>query len=372
MHRGVQAFVGWLSSNPDFPGVSLGPPATASQLSLIEDSILSPLPADLRLVLQRVNGAVLPSGRLLATDGEAENSIQGTLAELATRTDRPVNDPEVLLPFYRTDDGGILAFDRTAGPVADTWPIVDYYTENDEVRLVHRTFDGWCRLCVSEWTAEDFDAPFSLQKYLAAGKRHVAIEPDVSVAHATVAHAQRRAGAPEKALASYLAAARCVPALPWCDWEALKIAVLLQDARSLLEAAGRLCARAPGGRWAERETDPVKVADVLGHAASWVRPKEALLRLFDQLGGQTLDEADHAHVAAIRHATHNHSIPPPTRPARALNVTLSDDPSEALASVKAAFVAGQLRDDDLLLHPSLSPIVAAGQGADVLRQPRGF
>lgn len=372
MHHGVQALVGWLSANPSFPGVELRGSATGAHLAAIEDSILSPLPADLRLILRRHNGARLPSGQLLSTDGDRETSIPGVLKELATRMGLPVNDPEVLLPFFRSDDGGILAFDRTAGPVADTWPIVDYDMESEELRLVFRTFDGWCRLCVAEWTASDFREPFTLDKYLRAGERHVQIEPDVSVAHATVAHALRRAGEPERALSSYLTAAHCVPALPWSDWEALKIAVLLRDARAVQEAGGRLCSRAPGARWRARETTPELVADVLGHMAAVIRPKESLLQLFDHLREQAEDAPGREHIGAIRRAVFEGGPPPPTHPIRTLNVALSEDPDVALSSVKQAYRDGTIRDDDLLLEPGFRPLLERGLGGDIIRQARPF
>ena len=364
--------MGWLSANPNFPGVELRGAATGAHLAAIEDSILSPLPADLRLILRRHNGARLPSGLLLSTDGDPASSIPGVLKELATRMGLPVNDPEVLLPFFRSDDGGILAFDRTAGPVADTWPIVDYDSESQELRLVYRTFDGWCRLCVAEWTAPDFSEPFTLDKYLRAGERHVRIEPDVSVAHATVAHALRRAGEPERALRAYLSAAHCVPALPWSDWEALKLGVLLGDPQAVLDAAGRLCSRAPSARWHARETTPASVADVLGHATTLVRPKEALLQLFDHLHDQAEDDDSRAHIAAIRRAVFEGATPPPTRPLRSLQIALSQDPDKALASVKQAYLEGSVRDDDLLLEPAFLPLLARHQGGEIIRQPRPF
>lgn len=367
MHRGVQALVSWLAENPSFPGVSLEGPATTAQLAQIQDRILSPLPADLRLILQRANGGRLPSGVLLATDDGADQGLRGTLDELAALTGLKPDDPEVPLPFFRTDDGGILAFDRTAGPVADTWPIIDYYTETNEVRQIHRTFDGWCRACVAEWTAPDFDEPFSLEKYLAAGKRLVEIEPDVSVAHATVAHALRRAGRPEQALQSYLKAARCVPALAWCDWEALKIAVLLHDGRSVVEAGGRLCARAPHTRWKERETTPGRVAEVLGHAAPLVRPIEALLRLYDLLSAQATTAEERELIGGLRHVARAES-----GRGTAGSGAIAGDLAADLTRAKEAFLEGRLRDDDLLLDPSWRALVTSGRGREVLAQARRF
>ena len=303
MHRGVHDFIAWVEQHPGFPGLSLHSPSADADLSAVEERIASPLPADLRLMLQRYNGGAFPSGQLLQTGASGPDSMLVALDELAQRLKKSVRDPELLFPFFRSDDGGILAFDRSAGPVSDTWPILDYYADSGEQRLVHRTFDGFCRLRVAEWTSPDFGGEFTLDSYLHSGERHVAIEPDVSIAHATVAHALRRAGKPELALASYLRGARCVPAQPWCDWEALKISVILGDTRSALEAATRVSSRAPKSRWDQRETTPIMVADVLAVIAPRLRARrEALLRIYDQLTEQVADETDKQHVAAIRRA----------------------------------------------------------------------
>lgn len=372
MHRGVQALIGWMEQHRQEEGVTLGPPATTAELHAVEDRILSPLPADLSTILRRCNGARLPSGHLLAANDEDGDSIQRVLRDLAAAMDRAEDDPEVLLPFFRNDDGGILAFDRSAGPLADTWPIVDYYPDNGELRLVHRTFDGFCRVCVANWNADDFAEPFSLERYLREGKRHAQIEPDVSVAHATVAHALRRAGRPEQALRRYLRAARCVPALPWCDWEALKIAAMLGDVRAVMESASRLCVRAPSVRWAQRETSPVQVADVLCHVAGAIRPQELVLRLLDQLATQALDSDGKEHVTTIRRALFEMQPLPPPRPIRPCAVPLQSDAEAWWDALRAAYEAGSVRDDDLLLEPAYAPLRARPDYADVLRIPRLF
>mgnify|MGYP006992420993 CR=1 FL=1 len=56
--------------------------------------------------------------------------------------------------------------DRSAGPVSDTWPVVDYYPDTGEERMIHRTMDGWCQTCVNEWESGDFGAEFTLDVYL--------------------------------------------------------------------------------------------------------------------------------------------------------------------------------------------------------------
>ena len=354
-------------------GVTLAGPATTADLHAVEDRILSPLPADLTMILRRCNGARLPTGHLLAaTDGDGGDSIQRALRDLAAAMDRAEDDPEVLLPFFRNDDGGILAFDRSAGPLADTWPIVDYYPDNGELRLVHRTFDGFCRVCVANWTADDFDEPFSLERYLREGKRHAQIEPDVSVAHATVAHALRRAGRPEHALQRYLRAARCVPALAWCDWEALKIAAMLHDVRAVLEAAARLSIRAPAVRWAQRETSPVQVADVLRHVATAIRPQELVLRLFDQLAAQAQDSTAREHITAMRRALFDKQPLPPPRAIRPCAVPPSADTDAWWSGLRAAYESGAVRDDDLLLEPAYAPLRARKDYGDILRIARLF
>lgn len=372
MHSGVHGLVNWIGQHPDFEGVQVGGPATAAQLTEVEDRLASPLPADLRMVLQRYNGGSLPSGELLVAGGGGEGSILGVLIELATQLGRSPHDPEVLLPFFRNDDGGILAFDRTAGPVADTWPVVDFYPESGDLRLVHRTFDGWCRLCVAEWTAPDFEAPFTLSKYLESGQRHVQMEPDVSVAHATVAHALRRAGRPEEALHNYLEGARCLPSQPWCDWEALKLSVLLSDLKSALEAASRLSSRAPEGRWAERETSPELVAQVLGAVAADVVPREAVMRLFDQLAAQSRSDEGKALIAGFRRALNAGEAMPAPNPVRPLAVQPAADAERFYADLTAAYEEGRVRDDDLILEPQYQALRSARGFAAILRTPREF
>ena len=373
MHRGVQDFIAWIEKHPHLGGLTRSPPATAVELALVEERIAAPLPADLRFMLSRYNGGELPSGQLLSAGETGPESMLAVADELAERLQTPVRDPDLLFPFYRSDDGGILAFDRSAGPVADTWPIIDYYLESGEQRLVHRTFDGFCRLRVAEWSSKDFGAEFTLASYLRSGERHVAIEPDVSIAHATVAHALRRAGRPEDSLRAYLEAARCVPAQAWCDWEALKLASLLGDGRAAWEALVRLAARAPKTRWHQRETTPALVADVLAVIAARLSSRrERVLRLCDQLMEQSDVEREKQHIAGVRtsiltdapaplpFSPRNHGIPP------------QPDHTLWLKSISDAYGKGKVRDEDLLLDPSYAPLRSGFALADVLRVPRAF
>lgn len=370
MHRGVHDFIAWVNGHPGFPGLALAPPAGAIELARMEDEIASPLPADLRLLLTHHDGGTLPSGRLLsARDGDG--SMRAGLARLAAQMGVPRDDPEVPLPFFEGSDGAVLAFDRSAGPVADTWTISDYGEDGSEPRLVHRTLDGWCRACVAEWSADDLDAPFSLDKYLRAGERHVQIEPDVSVAHATAAHAYRRAGRPEDALASYLRAARCVPSQPWCDWEALKVAAILGDVKAALEAASRLSSRAPDEQWMRRETTPGQVADVLGQLAPLVKHREPLLRVFDQLSEQA-GGAERQHIADIRSAVLQGDALPETQRLHDTAVPEMDDPDARWQALRTAYSAGSVREDDLLLDPSYAALGRERGFADLLRIRRDF
>ncbi|HKU39702.1 MAG TPA: SMI1/KNR4 family protein [Polyangiales bacterium] len=373
MHRGVHEFIVWIEQHPEIAGVTKNPPAQAVEIGLVEERIASPLPADLRLMLARHNGGPLPSGQLLHVGGDGPDSMLTVLEILARRLEKPVRDPELLFPFYRTDDGGILAFDRSAGPVSDTWPIIDYYMESGEQRLVHRTFDGFCRLRVAEWTSADFGAEFTLDSYLRSGERHVAIEPDVSIAHATVAHALRRAGRPEDALQSYLRAARCVPAQPWCDWEALKMAALLGDARAGLEAGGRVSARAPRARWEQRETTPAQVADVLAVLAPRLDPRrEQLLRIYDQLAEQVDEDSDRQHIVAVRKALFAEEEPPTPANPRTSSIPPSGDRAQWMNALKEAYRQGAVRDEDLLLDPAFAKHRAKFALGEVLRVRRGF
>ncbi|MDH5493259.1 MAG: SMI1/KNR4 family protein [Myxococcales bacterium] len=363
MHSGVRQFIHWLEAHREDEGISLESPASSRDLNSIEEQIGEPLPDDLRLVLARFNGGQLPSGQLLPA-GAGPGTIEAAVREVAEHFDTDFLDPELLLPFHRTVEGSLLAFDRSAGPVSDTWPIVDFSEDTGEVRLIHRTFDGWCGKCVADWTAPDFEAEFTVDTYLATGLRHVQAEPDVASAHAIVAHAQRRAGRPYEAIQSYLRAARCTPALPWCDWEALKLAVILDLPAEAMEALIRLSAKAPQSRWARRETTPSRVAEVLGQMAIRQEPEEraAWLRILDLLSAQA-EEGEKDVIRAVRAAVSEGSPLPAPRPSHEQSVVPAQaDLDSYWAAVRQAYIDGSLRDDDMLFDPSLA----------VLRQHRPF
>lgn len=373
MHRGVQEFLKWLGDNPAFPGVNLSGPATSDDIALLEQHITAPLPADLRLVLQSFNGGTIPSGTLLSATPGPGQTIEAALKVFAELVGASFLDPELPLPFHRSNEGAIHAFDRSAGPVSDTWPIVDYYEDTGELRLVHRTFDGWCRSCVADWSAPDFVADFSLDKYLRAGERHVLIEPDVSSAHATVAHALKRAGQPEKALDAYLRGARCIPPLAWCDWEALKLAAILGRPVEALEAAQRLAKRAPESRWVERSTQPARVADVIARVALLDADKVPWVRLMDLLEEQSREPADKQKIAALRRALVSGEALPPPDLGRASVVPAQSDLGAWFEALRTSYVAGEVRDEDLLLDPQIEPLRKAQKPfAEILRIRREF
>lgn len=370
MHRGVKEFVAWVDGARDTDEVKLNPPAPDAQLSAVEQMLGGPLPADLRLVLTRFNGGKLPVGELM-TAGIEPGSIGAEVRVYAESVGKDFLDPELLLPFLKTAEGSLLAFDRSAGPVSDTWPIVDYYPDTGDHRLMHRTFDGWCSRCVEEWTSEDWGADFSVDTYLRAGQRHVNVEPDVATAHATVAHAHRRAGQPKEALAAYLKASRCVPPLHWVDWEALKIAALLFDPLAGLEALTRLASWAPVERWSERETDPGRVAEVAAFIAVRVPDKEPWIKLLLQLEAQGQDTT--GVVEAIRVALQNNSpLPAPRAPREESVVPRDADVDVWFQNVRVAYTQGALRDDDLLLDPTLRPLSKVRDFAEVIRIRRDF
>jgi hypothetical protein len=353
MHRGVRELIRWAEQNDMKDGVALRPPAQAGDLQALEQELGAPLPSDLRLVLGRFNGAQLPSGVLLTAAQGPGATIDAALRQVASQREASFLDPEALLPFVRTEHGSVLAFDRTAAPVSDTWPIVDYDPETGDLRLIHRTFDAWCRVQVGEWTSADFRSAFTLDRYLAQGSRHAGIEPDVSVAHVTVGHALRRAGRPEDALASYLRGARCVPAEPWCDWEAIKLAVVLEDDASVLEAGGRLGKRVPESTWVVRGTTPSRVAYVVARAFRR-RSREDVtpwLRILDHLLLQTYAEEDHAACQAIREGAESLQPLPEPAPAQPRKLPPSEPATAWWQQLQSAYHQGLLRDDDLALDP---------------------
>lgn len=375
MHRGVREFVRWMEDHGGSAGVVMQPPAQARDVQAIEHHVGSPLPADLRLVLGRFNGAATPAGTLLTAAPGPGPTIEAALKEVAAQREASFLDPDLLLPFHRTEHGTVLAFDRSAAPIADTWPIVDYDPDTGEIRLVHRTFDGWCRLCVSEWVAE-VETTFDLDKYLRQGERHVAIEPDVSIAHVTVGHALRRAGRPEEALASYLRGGRCVPAIAWADWEALKIASVLGDVDAAIESGGRLAKRTPEKVWDQRGTAPSRVAYVLARIVA-SQPeglrRTALLRALDHLRPQSSGEEDAAARDAIIEAATSGARPIPLPwPAQETAIPPDADLDAWWAAMNAGYRAGQLRDDDLVLDPAYDPLRERFDLGELLRIRREF
>lgn len=373
MHRGVRELIRWVQQHHGSETVAANRPATAREITALEHQLGAPLPADLKVVLAVFDGATLPNGVLLTAAAGRADSIETAIKALAAERGVSFLDRELLLPFHRSELGTYLAFDRSAAPVSDTWPVVDFDPGTGETRLIHRTFEGWCRLCVLEWASSDYAAEFSLDKYLAQGRRHAEIEPDVSIAHVTVAHALRRAGEPEQALQSYLRAGRCVPSVPWSDWEALKLAVVLRDPTDGLEAAARLGKRAPADMWERRETTPSRVA----YAAAQLVPRdseaqEPWLRVLDQLVAQALDEEDAAASRAIRLAVVKGDAVPRPSPPHEPGFEVEADVDSTFARMCEAYRRGSLRDEDLVLDPALSPLWARHDPADVLRIRRDF
>ncbi len=370
-----------MESHPDRADVVLCPPSLARDVQAIEHHVGSPLPADLRLVLGRFNGGKTPGGTLLTAAPGAGTTVEAVLREVAAQRQASFLDPDALLPFFRTEQGSILAFDRSAAPVADAWPVVDYDPSSGDVHLVHRTFDGWCRLCVEEWSTEQ-DGAFDLDRYLRQGMRHVAIEPDVSIAHVTLAHALRRAGRPDDALASYRRGARAIPAIPWADWEALKLGALLDDVAAVEESAARLSQRTPRGRWEARGTTPSRVAYVIARVGARHRRAQAgdpLARALEHLTACTFDAEDDLARQAIATAVAAGMpipLPVPAQPhavstASAVG-TEGDDATRLWQRLAQAYSEGRLRDDDLALDPSYDGVRAGRDVREILGIRREF
>jgi len=361
--------VAWVEAHKD--ELELNPPASSSDIATLEQMLGGPLPTDLKEIYKRFNGGKLPVGHLLPA-GNEPGTIGATVREYAEAVGGDFLDPELLLPFHRTLEGSLLAFDRSAGPVSDTWSIVDYYEDTGDHRLMYRTFDGWCRHCVAEFTSDDFGEDFDLDTYLRSGQRHVAVEPDVATAHATVAHALKRSGRPAEAMESYLRAARCVPPLEWCDWEALKIAALLGDLRAGFEAASRLAARGPERRWNARETTPGRVAEVIGVLGRSDPEPAPWLRLFEQLQEQA-DAAEAVLIQQIAAAVEEKEALPEPRPLRDEPVVpVQDDMDAWLQAAEQAYAEGYCRDEDLLFDPGLRRLGRVRDLSHLLETRREF
>lgn len=374
MHRGVREFIRWVQDQTGGMVERVEPPASAKALNELEQRLGTPLPADFRHMLAMFDGAMVPSGTLLSTHPGPGNTIEAALKHVADGLGHDLLDPENLLPFHRSEHDTFLAFERSAAPVPDTWPVVDYDPETQAVRLVHRTFDGWCRFSVAEWSSEDWEGDFSIEKYLGQGQRHATVEPDVSIAHVQVAHALRRAGRPEDSLNAYLTAARCVPAEVWADWEALKLAALLSYPADAFEAGSRLGSRAPDEVWTERSATPSQVAYALAVVAPPVGPgQDPWLRILDLLVSQAVDDDDRRASSAIRAAVAGGTTPLPSpHPIPEPTVIVDADLDASFARLGEAYRAGETREDDLLLDPTLRPLAARFDLADILRIRRPF
>jgi hypothetical protein len=369
VHQGLRELLSWVNSHRDDPAVRLLPPATSGELTELEQELGQTLPSDLRHVLGYFNGGKLPIAELLP-GGVGPGTIGGATKSYAAHIGRDFLDPELLLPFAKTDEESLLAFDRSAGPVADTWPIVDYHPQTGFHRLVYRTIDGFCRHAVAEWSSPDFGREFTLDVYLRKGQRHIEAEPDVAAAHAALAHAERRAGLVERAISSYLTAGRCTPPEPWCDFEALKLAVLVGDLPSAIEAGTRLVQPSPEERWSQRETTPGRVAEALGVLAARANARTVVLRLLERLKASAGDELPV--VSAVASAVSKGEAVV-TRPVSETPVVPpSPDRNVYAQRLTDAYVSGHLRDEHMLFEPGLGPLRDAGWFGQLLHVRRDF
>jgi hypothetical protein len=369
VHQGLRELLSWVNSHRDERTVRLLPPAKSGELTELEQELGQSLPSDLRHVLGYFNGGKLPIAELLP-GGVGPGTIGGATKSYAAHIGRDFLDPELLLPFAKTDEESLLAFDRSAGPVADTWPIVDYHPETGFHRLVYRTFDGFCRHAVAEWSSPDFGQPFTLDVYLRKGQRHIDAEPDVAAAHAALAHAERRAGLVERAIVSYLTAGRCTPPESWCDFEALKLAVLISDLSSAIEAGTRLVQPSPPERWKQRETTPGRVAEALGILARRANAASIVLRLLERLESSAGDELPIVKAVAASVAK---GEPVVTRPVSETPVVApSPDRNVYAQRLTDSYVGGQLRDEHMLFDPGLAPLRDAGWFGQLIHVRRDF
>lgn len=392
MHAGVAAFVRWVESRRNHPEAKVGAPASSADISGLIERLGTTLPQDLRVVMQRFNGARLPAGTLLATHDQGDAmSMESELKRFVAAQGESRAAANVPLPFFKSSEGSVLCFDRGAAPVADTWPVIDFYEETGETRLVHRTFDGWCETVCLQWASADFEGDFTVASYLRQGKRHLEVEPDVSTSHATVAHAYRRAGEPEKALMCYLHAGACIPPLLWCDWEALKMSILLRKTEAAWEAAFRLTSPAPPHRWRERETDPARVADAIARAASLdtgtglsIPPlrgshgngapdlRHPWGELMDRLHQSVEDPDERAHVIRVHDRMLRGEPPGDIVEPEPVPFVVPEDLDAAWSETKSQYHAGHLRDEHMLFSPELEPLRSGRDLSELLRIRREF
>lgn len=362
LNWGVNTLLSWLQENGEDFELSDG--ATDSAIEGVERSFQHPLPSGMKTILTIHDGGELPTGHLLAAGISGPKTIATVINELA--------DPENrFLPFFLDDDNKVaLAFDTHSGPVSDTWPIVDINMETKETALVHRTFDGWCESAVADWDQDEEE--FDLEAYLTLGERHVAIEPDVGSAHATLAHALRRSGRPEDAMVSYLNAARCIPSVPWCDWEALQLAVILNQPIPALEATSRLASKGPDGIWKARECSPRQVTDVVMKIAARANDPRPWLHVLNLLA-RHVSGKDEQHILDAHFSLTDPETEAPLPAGYDIkSVARVPNLDDWWGAARAAYLKGDVRPLDMILDADLCKLGRVRPLADLLRERREF
>ena len=97
-----------------------------------------------------------------------------------------------------------------------------------------------------------------------------------------------------------------------------------------------------------------------------------MLRLFDQLSEQSNGKDDTRRVNEVRKAVFSDKSRPPSHPIRPTAVPPQADKRAWWEALRQAYLAGEVRDDDLLLDPAYRALGLEYDFVEVLRTVREF
>ena len=269
MHRGVQARHRLDSSNtPVFRGSSCNRAGAAGrELSTVEDAHrLAAAGRPAAAARRATTAARSPSGTLLRAGGTRprQHARRAAGARQAPEDVRARSRAAAaVLPRRRRRAPGIRpqrgARRRTPGRSSTTTSTA----ASSAWCIARSTASAGCALARSG-PRPTSAAQFTLESYLRSGQRHVEIEPDVAVAHATVAHALRRAGKPELALRRTCAAHAACRLCRGATGKRSRSRCCSATPMRARGCGARLSRARRQPRWDQRATTPSWSADVLG------------------------------------------------------------------------------------------------------------
>ena len=135
-----------------------------------------------------------------------------------------------------------------------------------------------------------------------------------------------------------------------------------------------LAKRTPEKTWEMRGTSPSRVVYLVARTlrSESPEPRTQYLRAMDHLATQALDDDDRAAMRGIIEAIENDTPIPAPSPPKPNVVPPQPDQEAWWQAMRAAYSAGQLRDDDLALDPTYDALTGTHVLGDILRIRRDF